>query len=92
MINIGERDLKDALKDFKNKDILIELNDGIEGNICIKDATVMYDEENGYINIIGKNHKLRVNVTVLYRYQISEDRSAFGVKIDSQIEMKIKIT
>ncbi len=90
MINIREKDLKDVLKDFKNRDILIELNDGIEGSIYIEDGSIIYDEENGYINIIGKNKKIRINVTVLYRCQISEDGKVFGMKIDSQIDMKIK--
>ena len=90
MIDISEKDLKNALKDFKNKDILIELNDGIEGNIYVKDGSIIYDEENGYINIIGQNHKLRINVTVLYRLQVSEDKTLFGAKIDSQIDLKIK--
>ena len=89
MISIKERDLKEALKDFRNKDILIELNDGIEGNIYIQNASVIYDEENGYINIIGKEQKLRLNTTVLYRYQISEDTRVFGVRVDSQLELKL---
>ena len=90
MIGIKERDLKEVLKDFKNRDILIELNDGIEGSIHIKDGSVIYDEENGYINIIGKEQKLRLNTTVLYKYQISEDKRIFGVRVDGQIEMKIQ--
>lgn len=90
MIGIKERDLKEVLKDFKNRDILIELNDGIEGSIHIKDGSVIYDEENGYINIIGKEQKLRLNTTVLYKYQISEDKRVFGVRVDGQIEMKIQ--
>ena len=90
MIDISERDLKNVSKNFKNRDILIELNDGIEGNIFIKEGSVIYDEENGYINIIGQNHKLRINATVLYRLRVSEDRTLFGAKIDSQIDFKIK--
>ena len=91
MIDIRERDLSELLKDFKNKNILIELNDGIEGSIYVKDGNVIYDEESGYINIISKEHKLRLNTTVLYKYQISEDRKVFGVRVDGQIELKIKM-
>lgn len=91
MIDISERDLKEVSKDFKNKDILIELNDGIEGNIFVKSGSIIYEEENGYINIIGQNHKLRINVTLLYRLQVSENRTIFGAKIDSQVDLKIKL-
>ena len=92
MVNMKERDLKEVVKDFKNKDIIIEFNDGVEGILKIKNASIIYDEENGYINIISDENKLRINTTIIYRYMAEEDYKSFEIKVDSQITLKIKST
>ena len=92
MVNMKESDLKEVVKDFKNKDITIEFNDGVEGILKIKNASIIYDEENGYINIISDENKLKINTTIIYRYMAEEDYKSFEIKVDSQITLKIKST
>ena len=92
MINIRERELKEVLKDFKSKDIIIEFDDGIEGIFKMRNASIIYDEEEGYINIVGNENSLKINTTIIYRYMVSEDYKSFKIKIDSQISLKINNT
>ena len=91
MINVKEKELKKFLKDFKNKDITIEFNDGLEGKIKIKNASIIYDEKKGYINIIGKenNQKLKINTTIIYRYMTTEKYESLEIRIDSQVALRI---
>ncbi len=91
-MNIREKHLKEVVKDFKNKDITIQFNDGIEGTLKIKKSSIIYDEENGYINIIGQENKLRINTTIIYRYTLQEDHKSLEIKIDSQMTLKIQKT
>ena len=91
-MNIREKHLKEVVKDFKNKDITIQINDGIEGTLKIKKSSIIYDEENGYINIIGQENKLRINTTIIYRYTLQEDHKSLEIKIDSQMTLKIQKT
>lgn len=86
MIRIKEKDLNQFFKDFKNKDIIIEFQDGISGKIEFEKADIIYDEENGFINIVNNKNKLRINTTTIYRYMLEEN--SVKMRIDSQLRFK----
>ena len=61
MSRFKEKDLSEMLKEFDNKSMIeIKLENSLSGSILLKDATIKYDEKLGFINIEGKNTKLKI--------------------------------
>lgn len=89
MIQLREKNLRKILEYFKNKDIILEFNDGIIGKIEVKNAIIEYDEY-GFINIKNEKIDLKVNTTLLYNTKIEEEKKRLETRIDGQIELKIK--
>ena len=88
MIKIKEKDLNKVFKDFKNKDIIIEFENGIFGKIKFEKADIIYDEEIGFINIINKKNKLRINTTTTYGYMMAEEGNTVKIRVDCRIQFK----
>ena len=91
MIRIKEKELKAIFDKFKNKSIVIEFKEGIEGKIKIDKANIIFDEKNGYINIINDENKLKINTTTVYRYMASEDYKKIEIRIDSELSLNINL-
>ena len=91
MIRIKEKELKSIFDKFKNRSIILEFKEGIEGKIKIDKASIIFDEKNGYINIINDENTLKINTTTVYRYMASEDYKKIEIKIDSQISLNINL-
>ena len=89
MTQLKERKLSEILEYFKNKDIILEFNDGIIGKIEVKNAIIEFDEY-GFINIKNEKIDLKVNTTLLYNTKIKEEKKRLETRIDGQIELKIK--
>ena len=89
MTQLKERKLRKILEYFKNKDIILEFNDGIIGKKEVKNAIIEFDEY-GFINIKNEKIDLKVNTTLLYNTKIKEEKKRLETRIDGQIELKIK--
>ncbi len=89
MTQLKERKLRKILEYFKNKDIILEFNDGIIGKIEVKNAIIEFDEY-GFINIKNEKIDLKLNTTLLYNTKIKEEKKRLETRIDGQIELKIK--
>ena len=84
MTQLKERKLRKILEYFKNKDIILEFNDGIIGKIEVKNAIIEFDEY-GFINIKNEKIDLKVNTTLLYNTKIKEEKKTLDTRIDCQI-------
>lgn len=79
MSRIREKDLTETLKEFDNKsNFEIEFENDLNGYIILKNTTIQYDEKNGFINIIGKDINLKINTTLVYKYEKNKN----GIKIE----------
>ena len=79
MSRIREKDLTETLKEFDNKsNFEIEFENDLNGYIILKNTTIKYDEKNGFINIIGKDINLKINTTLVYKYEKNKN----GIKIE----------
>ena len=82
MKKFKEFDLTENLQEFQEKtSIEIEFEKGINGKIKLENATVKYDEKNGYINIDGKNVSFKINTTLVYRYE--NDEGVINISLES---------
>ena len=91
MSRFKEKDLNEMLKEFDNKSMIeIKLENSLSGSILLKDATIKYDEKYGFINIEGKNTKLKLNTTLVYSYEIKN--SIIKIELDYLMVYIKKIT
>ena len=91
MSRFKEKDLNEMLKEFDNKSMIeIKLENSLSGSILLKDATIKYDEKLGFINIEGKNTKLKINTTLVYSYEIKN--SIIKIELDYLMVYIKKIT
>lgn len=87
MTKFRENELNEMLKDFKDKNIELEFEKGIEGKIKLEKAVLEYDYQTGFINIKSDNGELEVNTTMVCSYEKVENE----VRIDLEtILLKIK--
>lgn len=70
MAKFKESELTENLKEFQNKgNIELEFEKSINGKIKIEDATVIYNNKTGFINIESEKAKFKVNTTLVYKYE-----------------------
>ncbi len=88
MSKFRESELTKNLKNFEMKNnIEIKLERGLEGKIILKDATVKFDEECGFINIKSEDTEFKINTTLVDEYQKNNDEILIYVE---SIIFKIK--
>ena len=88
MSKFRESELTKNLKNFEMKNnIEIKLERGLEGKIILKDATVKFDEEYGFINIKSEDTEFKINTTLVDEYQKNNDEILIYVE---SIIFKIK--
>ncbi len=74
MSKFKETELSDNLKEFENKcNIEIEFEKSLSGKLKLEDATIIYNNKDGFINIENEKTKLKVNTTLVYRYEKEKD-------------------
>ena len=75
MSKFKEKDLNDILKEFENKsNVEIEFENDLIGCLVLNNITIKYDEKLGFINIEGINTKLKINTTLVNRYEKNDDK------------------
>ncbi len=79
MSRIREKDLTETLKEFDNKsNFEIEFENDLTGYIILKNVTIKYDGQTGFINIVGNDINLKINTTLVYMYEKNKN----GIKIE----------
>lgn len=70
MAKFNENELTENLKEYNEKaKISLEFEIGIEGKIELNDASAMYNKQTGFINISGNNCNLKINTTMVNKYE-----------------------
>ena len=84
MLRFREKCLNEILKEFDNRSMIeIEFENNLSGSILLKDANIKYDEKLGFINIKGRNIKLKINTTLIYRYE--KDKNSIKIELESLV-------
>lgn len=87
MTKFRENELNKMLEDFRDENIELEFEKGIDGKVKLEKATLEYDYKTGFINITATNGELHVNTTMACGYERIENQ----IMIDLEtILLKIK--
>lgn len=79
MAKFRESELTEILKGFKeNSQVELEFERSIDGTINLEDANIKYDSKYGFININSKNGNFKINTTLVYNYEKTQE----GIEID----------
>ena len=88
MAKFNENELTERLKEYENQSkINLEFERGIDGKIEIEEAKIKYNEQTGFIEIIGKQCDIQINTTMVCGYEKTENE----IKIDLE-EIMLKIS
>lgn len=79
MAKFKESELDKVLKDYNNIDLEIQFDMGLEGKIKLANAEVEYDEKKGYINIKNPNTTLKINTTLISKYEKNENEIIINI-------------
>ena len=91
MSRFREKDLPEILKEFQNKcNVELEFENNLSGNVILKDVTIKYYEEIGFINIEGKDTDLKINTTLVYFYE--KDNNIIKIELESLVMYIKKIS
>ena len=91
MSRFREKDLPEILKEFQNKcNVELEFENNLSGNVILKDVTIKYYEEIGFINIEGKDTDLKINTTLVYFYE--KDNNIIKIELETLVMYIKKIS
>ena len=88
MSKIKESELENFLKQFDNRRIIeIEFDENLEGKIRVEEAKITFDNKNGFLIIEGNMFYLKINSTLVYRYE--EINNEFKIELEG-LKLNIK--
>ncbi len=84
MAKFSEKELPKKLEKYKKVDLLeIVFSRGIDGNIVLKNATVDYEYENGFINIESQNGNIKINTALVSEFKTTDNK--ISLSLDSLV-------
>ena len=88
MSKIKESELEFFFKRYENKKVIeIEFDENLEGKISLEEATIKFDDKTGFLIIKGKRIFLKINGTLVYRYE--ELNNELEIELEG-LKLKIK--
>lgn len=88
-MKILEKDLKEKVNRFKNKDVIIQFDELFEATLNFYNIDINYNMKNGFLNILDKinNNKITINITSVRT--MNYENEILSIELDNYINFKI---
>lgn len=92
MKKIKEIELKQTIKHFNNKAVIIKYTGLVNAIIYIKKLGIQFDYKTGFLYMKDFIHKnsFKVNIAPAYNMTVKEDNTELLIQLDNNIDIKIK--
>ena len=93
MREIKEKDLKQEVKFFNNKAVIIKYTGLVNSLIHIKKLSIHFNYRTGllYMKDLITKSKFKVNIAPAYNMEVKEDKTQLLIQLDNDIDINIKI-
>lgn len=88
-MKILEKDLKEKIDSFKNKDVIIQFDELFEATLNFYNIDITYNMRNGFLSILDKinNNNITINITSVITMDYEEN--FLEMELDNYINFKI---
>lgn len=90
MIKISERELKEYIQKFNNKNVALYINGIMYQKTQFNNIECNYKIKSGMLYLSDKNTNIVVNTVSAYKIQISEDNNIIEIYLDTGIDIKLQ--
>lgn len=90
MIKISERELKEYIQKFNNKNVTLYINGIMYQKTQFDNIECNYKIRSGMLYLSSINTKIVINTVSVYKIQISEDYNILEIYLDTGIDLKLQ--
>lgn len=91
MIRVSEKDLENVVKLFDKRDVMLNVVGGLIIDVKVDKVNCKYNRKNGIIKVEGKDTKIGIDTSAVYKIVKNEDNTLLSFYLDSDIEVVISI-
>lgn len=90
MKKVFENELEGYVQKFSNKDVILKLEGIVKEKIKMENAECNYNIQNGMLKIKDKIANINIDISSVYRIEISENNSMLVIYLDNGIDIRIE--
>lgn len=90
MKKVFENELEGYVQKFSNKDVILKLEGIVKEKIKMENVECNYNIRNGIFKIKDKTANINIDISSVYRIEISENNSMLVIYLDNGIDIRIE--
>lgn len=90
MKKVFENELEGYVQKFSNKDVILKLEGIVKEKIKMGNVECNYNIRNGIFKIKDKTANINIDISSVYRIEISENNSMLVIYLDNGIDIRIE--
>ena len=90
-MKILETELKEKVKIFNKKDVVIIFDDILEARFYMKDINIYYDYNKGFLYIKEETTQNEINLNIISAYLIDLTDNILHIGLDNSLDFEIRI-
>ena len=88
-MKITENELKEIVKVFEGKDIVVQFEDLLEATIEMKSVHINFNLKNGILHIEDGKNDNEIRLSIASAYKIEANDELIKIYLDNEIELTI---
>ena len=90
MKKVFENELEEYVQKFNKKDVILNLEGIVKEKIKMEKVECNYNIQNGIFKIKDKTANINIDISSVYRIEISENNSILVIYLDNGIDIRIE--
>lgn len=90
-MKILETELKEKVKIFNKKDVVIIFDDILEARFYMKDINIYYDYNKGFLHIKEETTQNEISLNIISAYLIDLTDNILHIGLDNSLDFEIRI-
>lgn len=90
-MKITDKDLKEKVKIFNNKDVVIIFDDMLEAKFYMKNIDIEYSYKTGFLNIKEEATNNEINLNIVSAYLIDLTDNVLHIGLDNSLDFEIRL-
>lgn len=90
MKKVFENELEEYVQKFNKKDVILNLEGIVKEKIKMGNVECNYNIRNGIFKIKDKTANINIDISSVYRIEISENNSMLVIYLDNGIDIRIE--
>jgi len=90
-LKITDKDLKEKVKIFNNKDVVIIFDDMLEARFYMNKIHIGYNYKTGFLHIKENKTNSEINLNIISAYLIDLTNNILHIGLDNSLDFEIRL-